>query len=598
MGDGNRRQTLTKPARQSMMRSSLAPSQIENIRRQSMVRSSLAPDQIENMRRQSSIGANMFQNGRVAPTGQQARSKDPRPIEDKKYIELTIRKIIDYLTNNSYPHHISPKILSQPTSKDFCDVTYFLIQCVDPTYEFKLSPEEEIPKFFKQLRYPFALNKSSLKSVGSKATWPQVLVALGWLVELLNYSEIAQQNRYQLEEDMHEALFFDFLGLAYEQFLQGKNSPYGELESKLSVLFADKNEVVKNQTTEIAKENELLRQQILQLENEKKNYQQIELDILALQSDSQKFQTMVEQWQNHLEALQQRALNYNKILEEEQKKLEQAQSEQQQIIQQLDKQEMKSEDVQKFYTERTQYQKELELIIGNHQTARDQSLELEEQLQNLYNEIQPSIRLYNQLATELKLIPATGKYAFGFQFYEIQLQIQDLHDDEGTNAMELNKEIRLNLLKLREHFKQKVNESDEKRIQLQHQIEQEAEKVEDKTEELKQTQRKSDELANKIAVEKQQMTEEFEDYLRITQQWKEKTARLEHSSQEGLNKSVACQQLAVKKFEEFEKTSLQARQLFTSEYQKLLTLIMNHKTYLKTRLEKVAENVKHDLSIM
>ena len=87
LGDGNRRQTLTKPARQSMMRSSLAPSQIENIRRQSMVRSSLAPDQIENMRRQSSIGANMFQNGRVAPTGQQARSKDPRPIEDKKYID-------------------------------------------------------------------------------------------------------------------------------------------------------------------------------------------------------------------------------------------------------------------------------------------------------------------------------------------------------------------------------------------------------------------------------------------------------------------------------------------------------------------------------
>ena len=69
------------------------------------------------LKRQSSIG------GRHGP------SKGV----DRKIIELHIRKIIEFLSLRNYPNCVSFKMLSQPSSKDFIDITLFLIREVDPT---------------------------------------------------------------------------------------------------------------------------------------------------------------------------------------------------------------------------------------------------------------------------------------------------------------------------------------------------------------------------------------------------------------------------------------------------------------------------------
>lgn len=44
-------------------------------------------------------------------------------------------------------------------------------------------------------RYPFQISKSNLTAVGSPHTWPSLLAALTWLVELLNYQERAEASR-------------------------------------------------------------------------------------------------------------------------------------------------------------------------------------------------------------------------------------------------------------------------------------------------------------------------------------------------------------------------------------------------------------------
>jgi len=48
--------------------------------------------------------------------------------------------------------------------------------------------EDDVPLFFKRINYPFAISKSALFAVGSPHSWPAVLAALTWLVELLNYN--------------------------------------------------------------------------------------------------------------------------------------------------------------------------------------------------------------------------------------------------------------------------------------------------------------------------------------------------------------------------------------------------------------------------
>ena len=51
--------------------------------------------------------------------------------------------------------------------------------------------EDDIPALYKRLRYPFQISKSALFAVGSPHTWPGLLAALAWLVELLSYSDKA-----------------------------------------------------------------------------------------------------------------------------------------------------------------------------------------------------------------------------------------------------------------------------------------------------------------------------------------------------------------------------------------------------------------------
>lgn len=52
-----------------------------------------------------------------------------------------------------------------------------------------------MPQLFKRLRYNFQISRSNLTAVGSPHTWPSMLAAITWLVELLNYAERAEAAR-------------------------------------------------------------------------------------------------------------------------------------------------------------------------------------------------------------------------------------------------------------------------------------------------------------------------------------------------------------------------------------------------------------------
>jgi len=62
---------------------------------------------------------------------------------------------------------------------------------VDPHIKIVGKMEDEVPAFFKRMRYPFAISKSALFAVGSPHTWPGLLAALVWLTDLLYYTEKA-----------------------------------------------------------------------------------------------------------------------------------------------------------------------------------------------------------------------------------------------------------------------------------------------------------------------------------------------------------------------------------------------------------------------
>ena len=108
-----------------------------------------------------------------------------------------------------------------------------------------------MPALFKLLRYPFQLSKSSLLNVGSPHTWPSILAALHWLVELLIFQEVVQERQEAIQQAALEPLraltdglsddsqsnlsveaiwrgmdrlFFDAVAKSYAYFLQGDDA--------------------------------------------------------------------------------------------------------------------------------------------------------------------------------------------------------------------------------------------------------------------------------------------------------------------------------------------------------------------------------------
>ena len=157
---------------------------------------------------------------------------DPRPISDKNFQANCVRLIITYLSTHGYPAAVAPKTLASPTAKDFTMIVQFLFQQFDPNMKAFGKIEDEVPLFFKRLNYPFQISKSALFAVGSPHSWPAVLAALAWLVELLNYNERTEEQggaggvlggpgMLEDQEAATKKQFYEYICTSYRYFLSG-----------------------------------------------------------------------------------------------------------------------------------------------------------------------------------------------------------------------------------------------------------------------------------------------------------------------------------------------------------------------------------------
>jgi kinetochore protein NDC80 len=204
----NNRQSLApgKAGKQDSSRQSLKPLST------AAGRPSVAPRQLE---RPSNAGLDPRRSSAFGKSG--TAKADPRPLNDKNFFNSCIRTIITYASMHAYPYPLSPKILTSPTGKDFTQLAFWLFQRFDPTLKAFGKVEDEVPLFFRRLNYPFQISKSALFAVGSPHSWPSVLAALSWLVELLNYDDRAEDAAAQQfdEKQRSERQFFAYASTAY-----------------------------------------------------------------------------------------------------------------------------------------------------------------------------------------------------------------------------------------------------------------------------------------------------------------------------------------------------------------------------------------------
>lgn len=162
---------------------------------------------VPNENRGSLLGPGAIDPRRSSAFGRPAGPKqDPRPLNDKNFLNDCIRTVISYLSTHGFPAAVSPKTLASPTAKDFAIIVQFLMQKFDGNMKMVGKIEDEVTSFLKRLNYPFQLSKSALFAVGSPHSWPAVLAALTWMVELLNYNEKAEEGSNGMTSELDPPL--------------------------------------------------------------------------------------------------------------------------------------------------------------------------------------------------------------------------------------------------------------------------------------------------------------------------------------------------------------------------------------------------------
>ncbi|XP_029434232.1 kinetochore protein NDC80 homolog [Rhinatrema bivittatum] len=391
------------------------------------------------------------------------KMKDPRPLQDKSFVQQCIRQLCEFLGENGYAPNISVKTLQSPSTKDFLKIFAFIYSFLHPSYDIPACKfEEEIPRIFKELGYPFPLSKSSMFTVGAPHTWPHIVAALVWLIGCVKiYGEI-QKNSQMYEEISggddsevgieHNKLFLTYTSKCYNLFMSGEDV-FDEADAELCSKLKEMYKVDEAHLESLMVENKRLNEEIERLEKEKEN----EPDRLAslkklkasLEADDQKYQNYLTEMESHMALLDQREKHISDELEATELELEAVKEEHVRLKNILDNQKYSVADIERIKYEENELQ----------QTTNKLIKELDEDKQQLWNEelkfakikelIETTVAEFHKLARKLKLIPPAADNAKSHDF-----RVWFNPDGGEVSVTHLRTQINVPLMEL-------INESEE-----------------------------------------------------------------------------------------------------------------------------------------
>ena len=220
---------------------------------------------------------------------------DPRDIRDKSYLLNAIKKMVTYLKSRGYDATSLniKQLVNGPSGRDFNHIMTFLFRRVDPTFNTPIPPgqknngdlvikfEDEVSMAFKCLGYPFPISKTGLVAVGSPHTWPALIAAIDWLVDVLIVAEEETKLDWEIEVNPQEEelllqtlqgmntrsekQWHQFLRKSMVSFLNNDQEECDELEGDLLETFQKDNEKVEAYLNRMIEENEATKVEIERL---------------------------------------------------------------------------------------------------------------------------------------------------------------------------------------------------------------------------------------------------------------------------------------------------------------------------------------------
>jgi kinetochore protein NDC80 len=404
-------------------------------------------------RRQSSIP------GRRGPSmAHGGRRTDSRPLHDRAFMQTCTKDIVSFVLQNGYSMPISPKILTNPSSRDFQNIFLFLVRYVDPSFEFRGRFEDEIPALLKRVGYPFTVSKSALSAVGSPHAWPALLGVLTWILELIKY-DLAKGERDDADADggiaagglveeedgvpLHsgptEEEFQPFIvqaiHLAYDDFLVRENDTHPELDRQFQEQTEAKNAGVRERVAAQEERHAERSESLAAMRAQPETLVQLEQHRATLKENITKFNMLLPSQRDHKAGVDRKLAD--KLAEAE--SLEHAIQEKQGAIASLQaivaSQVAASIDVEKIASDRANAKQMLAKLGVELATAEDELKEAMAESARHEAAISDGQRQYRKDAESIMFIPETARNANGVDFRI------ELNDDQVSLSTEVGDRV-------------------------------------------------------------------------------------------------------------------------------------------------------------
>lgn len=334
-----------------------------------------------------------------------AGMRDPRPLHDRHYMQQCVKNLISFVIDRGYDQPISPKILTNPSSRDFQHIFLFLVRRIDSTFVFKKRFEDEVPAILRALGYPFSISKSALSAVGSPHTWPTLLGVLTWLMGLLKYDE-ARQEREDADQELDPIarrlnIFYNNMVQAYEQFLLGADN-FPELDEELNQHFSAENDRRQAEIAKLQADRDELAATLDALQTQPSPLELSNEHRISLETNIHKFELLIPSLIEHHSSLTKKRKAKESEIEKEEAELASLVDEKQQLLESLASQEDAGIDAERIVADEERLRHRLDKLTTERTHAETGQRQLEQELAAAISSLQDKLRTYHKHAASLE----------------------------------------------------------------------------------------------------------------------------------------------------------------------------------------------------
>jgi kinetochore protein NDC80 len=262
--------------------------------------------------------------------------------------------------------------------------------------------------------------------VGSPHAWPQLLGAIEWLVEILNYDKLAAEKGGHTQQAFGGAVedltregdqrFVKYLDASYKAFLAGNDEHYAALEKEFSASFtqttAEVGDLVKSEEGEQAR-------LMTEIETEKSTGASVpekKKKLAVLNNDHAKLEDFVKQLKEHESALDQKVATKRKDLSNGSAELAECKEKIVSLKERIAKQKLSADEARRMVDEKGRLEKNVKEATEYHQAMNQKAWEGDMELNRGRENLERAVHQYGTLATQLQLLPFGAKNANGVDF--------------------------------------------------------------------------------------------------------------------------------------------------------------------------------------